>query len=64
MRVAKYEQAESKYERDQRIEKMRQRGMTLREIGREVGMSANGVMHVLNRLGGKGWDDDDSEYYV
>lgn len=60
--MARNEKTENAYERDQRILQLRKRGLTLRAIAREVGMTANGVMHTLNRLERK--PDDDDEYYV
>jgi hypothetical protein len=37
-------------ERDARILELRKRGMSYRDIGKAVGMSANGVMHSLRRM--------------
>jgi transposase len=37
-------------ERDRVIRELRLRGMSYREIGKRVGMSANGVMHSLRRM--------------
>jgi hypothetical protein len=46
----------SPYQCDQLIVELRQRGPSYRAIGRQVHMSANGVMHALRRLqaGGQG----------
>jgi hypothetical protein len=37
-------------ERDKKIAELRRRGMSYRDIGKQVGMSANGVMHSLRRM--------------
>jgi transposase len=37
-------------DRDRRIRELRLRGLSYREIGKQVGMSANGVMHSLRRM--------------
>jgi DNA-binding Lrp family transcriptional regulator len=37
-------------DRDKKILLLRQRGMSYRDIGKQVGMSANGVMHSLRRM--------------
>jgi transposase len=37
-------------DRDKLIRELRLRGMSYREIGKRVGMSANGVMHSLRRM--------------
>jgi transposase len=37
-------------DRDKRIMELRLRGMSYRDIGKRVGMSANGVMHSLRRM--------------
>jgi transcriptional regulator with XRE-family HTH domain len=37
-------------ERDKMIRELRLRGMSYRDIGRRVGMSANGVMQSLRRM--------------
>jgi DNA-directed RNA polymerase specialized sigma24 family protein len=40
-------------ERDKLIAELRLRGLSYREIGKRVGMSANGVMHSLRRMAEK-----------
>jgi hypothetical protein len=37
-------------ERDKVIRELRLRGYSYRDIGKQVGMSANGVMHSLRRM--------------
>jgi transposase len=37
-------------DRDKKIMELRGRGMSYRDIGKQVGMSANGVMHSLRRM--------------
>jgi DNA-directed RNA polymerase specialized sigma24 family protein len=37
-------------ERDEKIRQMRLLGFSYREIGKAVGMTANGVMHSLRRM--------------
>lgn len=44
----------SRTERDKRIVELRRQGYTLARIGREVGMSKNGVMQALRRVSDPG----------
>jgi hypothetical protein len=54
------QRAEKRYSEAQKVEyarEMRRRGHTLKTIGQQIGMSANGVMQMLRRV------DDPQRYY-